>query len=84
MEAAIKLWRARPLGPVRAFSEMDFRKAAHGDARRRLEYKPPYLALGARMLSAGRAGCPQPAAVGVHDLRARNGLLNGKEFCEPL
>jgi hypothetical protein len=31
---------------------------------------------GTRLSSAGRAGCPQPAAVGTHDLRASNSLLN--------
>ncbi len=69
----------------------------HRDARRRLEDKPPYLALGARMPSAGRTGCSQPAAVDVscvarrrrakkeaHDHRSRNSLRNGNEFCEPL
>jgi hypothetical protein len=61
-----------------------FRKAARGDPRRRLEDKPPHLALGTRMPSAGRAGCPQPAAVGAHDIRSRNSPLNGNEFCEPL
>ncbi len=57
-----------------------FLESERGDARRQLEDKPPYLALGARMRSAGRAGCPQPAAVGAQDLRARNSLLNGNEF----
>ena len=37
-----------------------------------------------RMPSAGRADCPQSAAVEAHNLRARNNLLTGNEFCESL
>ena len=36
----------------------------------------PRFEPGTRRSSAGRAGCPQPAAVEAHDLRARNSLLN--------
>ncbi len=69
-----------------AFSKPDFRSAARGDVRRRLEDQPPYLAAGMRVPGAGRgrAGCPQPAAVEAHDPRSRNSPLNGNEFCEPL
>ncbi len=34
--------------------------------------------------SAGRAGCPQPAAVEAHDSSAKGCLLNDAEFCKPL
>ena len=61
-----------------------FPKRMRGDSRRRLEDKPPYLALGARVPSAGREACPQPAAVEAHHPHVRACLLNGIEFREPL
>ncbi len=67
-----------------AFFKTDFRKEARGDARRRLEDQAPYLALGIRRPSAGRAGCPQPAAVEAHGPRSRNSLPNGNESSETL
>jgi len=36
------------------------------------------------MPSSGRAGCPQPAAVGAHGFLVRDSSLNGNEFCELL
>ena len=61
--------------PSDSVSRNGFPESERGDARRRLEDKPPYLALGVRMSSAGRAGCPQPAAVEAQGHRARKSLL---------
>jgi len=58
-----------------SFCDTDFPESERGDARRWLEDMPSYLALGARVSSAGRDGCPQPAAVEAHDPQVRACLL---------